>query len=61
MEPQLFYLTDSFINFCELSKKNGEICPFIDRDKCEDEEEDFRIPYFDVFKVHEKRGGENGK
>ncbi len=61
MKPPLFYLTDSFINFCELGKANGEICPFIDRDKCEDEEEDFRIPYFDAFKVPEKGGDENGK
>lgn len=54
MKPDLFYLTDSFINLCELSKRNGEICPFVDRDKCEGEEEDFRIPYFEAFKATEK-------
>ena len=58
--PKLFYLTDKFIKLCDLSKRRGEICPFLPRDKCE-EREDFRIPFFEVFNLNKKKGEQNEK
>ncbi len=69
MDPVLFMLADSFINLCVLSKKEGEICGFIPRNKLEESSEDFRAPYFKVFNVKKEvvsngsknEGRQNGK
>lgn len=57
MEGELFFSTDKFINFCEMSKIGGEICPFLPRDKCEESDQDFRTPFFEVF-LPKKEGDE---
>ncbi|MFW9880797.1 MAG: hypothetical protein ACFFG0_47655 [Candidatus Thorarchaeota archaeon] len=60
MELQLFFMTDIFIKLCDLGKMRGEICSFLPRDKCEDKEQDFRLPFFEVFNI-KKEGEKNEK
>lgn len=49
MDKYLFHLSDNFLSLCASSKARGEICPFLPRYKCESEQ-DFRIPFFEVFR-----------
>ena len=46
MDSKLFEMTDMFIYLCDFCKKQGDICEYVPRDKLEDKESDYRVPYF---------------
>ncbi len=58
MDDLLFKFCEKLIYLCDSSKHGGEICKFLQRDLCEDKEQDFRLPFFEVYPF--KKGDSNG-